>query len=107
MRFKTLKELLQYEEFYKRKMKRQEDIKKMQGITPEKWEEMRKTNTLISTQEIYNKMILEDIKQQREELINEEVEKRLKEQQPSQEQIEKEVKPQIEKIINDTFKNLK
>lgn len=111
MKFKSLKELQQYEEFYKRKMKRQEDIKKMQGITPEKWEEMKKTNILISTQETHNKMILRDIEEQREQLIeqyiNEEVERRLKEQQPSQEQIEKEVKPQIEKIIDDTFKNLK
>lgn len=110
-RFNSLEELKQYEEFHKRQKKRVEQIRKSLGVTPDKLEELKKTNLDFAREEAREKMFLEEIERERERLIeeyiNKEVERRLKEQQPTQQQIEKEVKPKIEKIINDTFKNLK
>lgn len=110
-RFNSLDELKQYEEFHKRQKRKVEQIRKSLGVTPEKLEELKRTNLDFALEETREKMLLEEMQRERdrltEEYINKEVERRLKEQQLSQEQIEKVVKPKIEKIINDTFKNLK
>ena len=103
-KFKNLQELEQHKKMYERRRETVDQMRISMNVDP-KIQEILKNKEMAK-----DKIIFGELEKEKERLtekyIDEEVERRLKEQQTTQKQVEKEILPIAEKTIEQALKNL-